>query len=360
MWSEPPSSGSSSGLERCFQAEGPQFEAGLKCCPVPVAMTEIFVDPYTKKPLARDNDGNLISAEAPSAVVYPGHDGIFDFAVTNPELRKARELYDQEYLKRPIPNIDWPVVSESWENKTLPWRRTMLSSLGNLAGKQVLLLGNGASFQEFYFLRLGAKLIFTDMSLTAVKRMKETFERSELAKEYKDCIQFHTVDAVHLPFKDGVFDVVYGAKFVGFLNDLDLFFSEIHRCLKPGGICRFADDARSPAWEGLKRNFVRPIANCVLRKKPIDAFRSSRQPGFTQEQIDAYGKRWGFKRTLFVREYFLIRMAQLSYGRFVRWNPAAIRRMNWAFLLLASVDRGLGRINWAKRNALALTWGLDK
>jgi SAM-dependent methyltransferase len=323
-------------------------------------MTDLFVDPYTKLPLQPDVEGNLQSTEKPGHTVYPNHNGTYDFAVTNPELRKARELYDQEYLKRPIPDLTWSVVAESWHSKTLPWRRTMLESLGDLSGKQVLLLGNGASYQEFYFLRLGAKIIFTDMSLAAVTRMKEKFERSELAKDFRKAVQFHTVDAMHLPFRQEAFDVVYGCKFVGFLEHGDLFFSEVHRCLKPNGICRFGDDARSPAWESLKRNVVRPIGNWLLRKETIDDYRSSLQAGFTHEQVSTYAKQCGFRRTVFVREYFLVRMAQLSYGRLVRWNPTAYRKMNWLFLMLASADRCLAKTDWAKRNAIALTWGLDK
>ena len=89
--------------------------------------------------------------------------------------------------------------------------------------------------------------------------MKNEFNFSEISHSGSNAIEFHAVNALHLPFPDGSFDIVYGSAFVHHLDDVDLFFSEGYRCLKKNGVCRFFDQADAPLWSVLKRTVLRPL-----------------------------------------------------------------------------------------------------
>jgi SAM-dependent methyltransferase len=147
-------------------------------------------------------------------------------------------------------------------------------------------LGNGASYRELYFLLLGAYVVFTDLSIVAAREAHSTFRQSELWKEYHDQIEFHAVDAMHLPFRNETFDVIYGVKFVGFVPDLARFFFEVHRCLKLGGRCRFSDDAFAPAWEATKAT-LKKVSHPLYRRNPrsrLQQVRSAASLVFTKER----------------------------------------------------------------------------
>ena len=238
----------------------------------------------------------------------------------------------------------------------------MLESLGPLSGRTVLLLGNGSSYKEFHFLNLGARVVFTDLSIVAVRQAQSAFAKSALYENYGDRIEFHAVDALHLPFADETFDVVYGAKFVGFLGDLPQFLSEVKRCLKPGGRCRFADDAYAPAWDRVKRLVVNP-AKAILRPRStlsVEKVRSESSSGFRKEDFELLNKRIGFSRLFFVTESFFVRIAQLFVGNLTGWNPDRLRNARPLFHLMIWVDKKLADSRWMRRNRLALTWGFDK
>jgi ubiquinone/menaquinone biosynthesis C-methylase UbiE len=324
-------------------------------------MVDRFVDPYTKQALSINKDGNLYNHEGNGASLYKCYDGCFDFVVENNVSKTAREVYDDTYSKTDISNLTLAGIAQEWTDATVPWRKTMIDSLGKLSGKRILLLGNGVSFKEFHFLQLGASVVFTDLSLAAVRRARNLFRQSELWDKYQDAIEFHAVDAMHLPFEDGAFDVIYGAKFVGFLADPSQFFTEVSRCLNSNGICRFADDAVSPVWDFAKRKFVRSIQKCVFRSPTsLDHLRSGGDGGFRENEVLRLFEKGGFKKMLFVREYFFLRIVQLCYGKLVGWNPKYLRLARPLYFTLKWVDKRLNRTNWMKINQLALTWGFDK
>lgn len=329
-------------------------------------MIETFIDPYTKKVLEKDEEGNLISVGDHRHNIYRYYDGCYDFSVVDTNASETRVAYDDRYDKEGSENLSFSDVSNFWVDSTVPWRRTMLDSLGSLSGRRVLLIGNGASYREFYFLLLGAKVVFTDLSLVAVKRAQYVFRRSELYNVHYNNIEFHAVDAVHLPFPDETFDVVYGTKVVGFLDNIPEFLSEVKRCLKPGGICRFTDDAFSPTWDTMRRFLFLPIKAHLLWKSmpPIERIRSGGTPygdsGFKEEDFQPFVKEIGFKRLVFIREYFFLRIAQLFWGKIVRWNPKKLRYAKPIYLAMKWLDHLLENTKWMKRNKMALIWGFDK
>ena len=331
-------------------------------------MVETFIDPYTKKALEKDEEGNLISGSDQQHNIYRYYDGCYDFSVVNTNASETRIAYDDKYDEESSERLSFSDVCNFWVDSTVPWRRTLLDSLGSLLGRRVLLIGNGASCRELYFLLLGAKVVFTDLSLVAVKRVQDQFRRSELYDVHHNNIEFHAVDAVHLPFPVETFDVVYGTKVVGFLDeDIPKFLSEVKRCLKPGGICRFTDDASSPIWNTMRRFLFIPIkAHLLWRSMPaIERIRSGGSPsyadfGFKEEDLQPFVKRIGFKRLVFIREYFFLRIAQLFWGKIVRWNPKKLRYAKPVYLAMKWLDHLLENTKWMKRNKMALIWGFDK
>src|SRR6267142_1288082 len=140
--------------------------------PMIETLTETFVDPQSKVPLEKDPQGNLTCHLGHGREVYASFDGCYDFCASNPDVKEAREAYDKHYGAGQTPRLTLASVTDAWVDKTVPWRTTMLESLGSLGGKRVLLLGNGRSYIEFYFAHLGAKVVFTDLSLVAARRAK--------------------------------------------------------------------------------------------------------------------------------------------------------------------------------------------
>ncbi len=54
-------------------------------------------------------------------------------------------------------------------------------------------------------------------------------------KETNKKIQYHVMDARGMAFPDKSFDVIFGVAILEHINNLDMFFSECSRVLKPGG-----------------------------------------------------------------------------------------------------------------------------
>ena len=323
-------------------------------------MMRNFVHPESKVPLERDAHGNLFCMADNKRSVYECHDGCCDFVTPGSKVRQTRVAYDEEYRRAHTPFLTEAEVTEPWRDETEPWRKTMLDTLGPLSGRRVLLVGNGASYREFYFLLLGAEVVFTDLSLVAAKEAQTQFRQSELFQKYQDAIEFHAVDAMRLPFPDQSFDVIYGKKFAGFLPSLSDFLSETRRCLKPGGLCRFGDDAVSPAWEAVRHAVVLPVKALRKSRTSLDTLRSASAFGISQESLTPFVGPSGFSRIVFIREFFFLRVAQLFCGKLFHWNPKKLRYARPVYLICKWVDNHLVGAAWMRRNSLYLTWGFDK
>ena len=284
--------------------------------------TTVFIHPTTKEALFRAPDGALVLETPPHPLVCRQVQAVYDFAsMTNTE--GDRPHYDGIYARKcpegtPVCGDD---LQRQW--RASPDLRQFLASLGNLEGKTVLLLGNGVSPKEFYFLPLGAKCVYTDLSLAAIHAARKTFLASEFAARFADRIEFHVVDALHLPFADASFDLVYGHALVHHLPDLHTFFSEVGRVLKPGGQCRFLDDAYCSVWQFLKRTVLRPLQQYSHRRHGISPadLAATKKGGFTRSEIEQLARSHGFREVLFERylfwEYFCTRATLKLGGRFL-------------------------------------------
>ena len=321
-----------------------------------------YVHPYSKEYLYKDPEGNLCLRQRPDEVFLKGYDGSFDFVSLGKDITKERDHYDKEYLAKGVRRLTVDMIKGAWFEETVPWYSTLLESLGELSGKTMLLLGNGSSYKELYFLELGAAgIVFTDLSIEAVRRMKKEFSLSELKHKGNSAIEFHAVDAMHLPFPDKTFDIIYGAAFAHHLDNLDGFVSEVRRCLKPSGICRFFDQADSPLWDGLKRTVLRPIQIYSYWKHPRspEDLRAAQRRNFNKRSIVGLMSRHGFTEAIYVQEWFFLALIYRHYGKIVQWRPEAMQRGRPLFRLMKDLDILLSKRKLIGRNNLMLVWGLN-
>ena len=332
-----------------------------------------FIHPLTKEPLVSDEHGNLYAPDAkaslcvnergepchsdnPDEVLFENQDGSYDF-VPQGETHEDRAYYDRCYER--LSTSGSPIRCEDLEKE---WREevgfeSLLKSMGDLRGKRVLLLGNGMSTKEFYFASLGARVVFTDLSITGVRRMKEIFANSELAEQHLDQIDFHAVDALHLPFASQSFDCIYGCAFVHHMQDLDPFFADVARCLKPGGQCVFFDDAYSGIWHSAKSTVLKPMqlySHWRTGISPEDKF-ATQKGGFKRPELELLMRKHGFQQMTFERDSFfeyLIRRGADKLGiRFAKVLLPAAR----------TLDRCLKkRTHFISRQGIRLVWGFQK
>ena len=323
-----------------------------------------FIDPSKKQPLEEDSEGNLTLRGENTASVYRSHEGCYDFAIAGEECAAERGFYDIQYAKKSVNEFLPEDLEREWFDDMAPWRKTVLLSLGELAGKDVLLLGNGDTRREFFFLQLGANVVFTDLSIEAVKHAKREFGTIGFDETLRGTAEFHAVDALKLPFPDGSFDVIYGAAFVHHLEaaELERFFLEVHRCLRPGGISRFIDQAYSPIWRLMTESVFYPLKWWSYRRVPRSPadVRADREGGFRKARLSSLGDKCGFQRLLFHREWFFHRIATRHYGLFFNYSPAAIRRAKWLFRVTRWLDQRLAKSSFIERNGIMLVWGFDK
>jgi ubiquinone/menaquinone biosynthesis C-methylase UbiE len=325
-----------------------------------------FVHPVTKQPLAQDAQGTLSCVTSTGVYMCRREEGCCDFVGDRSDVGKTRDVYDRCYSEVRREKVTVRESAACWSDRTLAWRKTLLESLGDLTGKRVLLLGNGTSCREFHFLSLGCEVVFTDLSMVAVQRARQVFLTSEFAATYGSRIQFHAVDATRLPFADDSFDVVYGTKVVPFLPDLGRFYTEVARCLRPGGMCRFIDDAYSPAWDAIRRTVVVPVKARLLWRfmSELGRVRSHSNPrsefGLRKEVLEPFVERCGFKRLVFKRQFFLLRIAQMLWGKAVGCNPKWLRLARPVYVVMLRIDDMCAGTRWMERNALSLVHGFDK
>ena len=271
-----------------------------------------------------------------------------------------KAFYTRKYEKPGI--LLPPTVSgcrREWHDHCFPENLELLKSLGHLAGKKVLLLGNGVSPKEFYFLKLGARIVYTDVSIEAVRLMKRLFFSSEMNNGGPGAIDFHGVDAINLPFSDSSFDVVYGYASVHHVHDLNGLFLEIDRCLKDGGMCRFLDDAYSPFWQFVKRAVLRRLQAYSHRKSGIspEDFRATEKGGYKEQEVEGLMRKFGFKKMIYKRVSFFQHLWTRGVTKLFGRN---------AFLVKMGIVMGmLDKIVFAcfpgmKKNGLRLIWGFNK
>ena len=314
-----------------------------------------YVHPLTKVPLIVGEHNNLYGSQNPSQIVYKSDEGTYDF-VSKEQNAQERDYYEKSYRGKTAKPLSIKDCRNLWGTGSGGFRNLYMS-MGDVSGKKILLLGNGVSTKEFYFLSLGAMCVYTDLSLEAVNHVKSIFEESELRRRGLDRIEFHAVDACRMPFPDESFDIIYACAFVHHIENIDMLFSEVARCLKPGGICRFMDHAYSPLWQFLKKSVLKPLQIYSHRKhgiSPADVS-ATRRGGYKYEELRHIKEAYEFREMLYWRmsffEYLLQRGTCKLGGRFLRKLKPLMRALD-AFLDKVA--------NLVQKHGIVLVWGFTK
>jgi SAM-dependent methyltransferase len=106
------------------------------------------------------------------------------------------------------------------------------------AGRKVLDLGAGAGAVTGLALARGARVSAVDAAPAMVARLRADHPRAESA----------VMDAHHLDFPDGTFDVVVASFVMHLLDDPDAAAREVRRVLAPGGVFALTLPGPPPGW----------------------------------------------------------------------------------------------------------------
>jgi len=331
---------------------GLEATAGIK----EMAMNNEYRHPLNGEPLKISGERNLYDLRG--QLLFENHEGSYDFVV-DPSSQEERGHYDTVYIDggwsgTTKDSLDYVDYHNLW--KLEPWSREYLKSLGDLEGKSVLLLGNGTSIKEFLFVRLGAHITFTDLSFQGVLYAKRRYQSSALgAQRPQDC-EFHAVNAYYLPFGDNTFDIICADAVIHHLDDLKALFAGIHRCLKPGGFCRFADTAYSSLWQTSKRTILRPLQKYTHKKLGIspEDEKATERGGYTRQELEQLRAELGF------RSLYYERVALLDY---LLWRARCKLNAPWLLTFRPAIrwlDRLLAKTPIMQSQGIALVCGFDK
>jgi SAM-dependent methyltransferase len=145
--------------------------------------------------------------------------------------------------------------------------RTMLSVLDDFLQKplsecDVLNVGGSAGAIDNFLADHAAKVVGIDIDEGAISHAQQTFRKENL--------EFRVADALNLPFDDASFDVVICSHVYEHVPDPVKMFDEIHRILRPDGICYFSAGNRL-MWNEPHYNLPllailpRPLAHLYIR-----------------------------------------------------------------------------------------------
>jgi SAM-dependent methyltransferase len=102
--------------------------------------------------------------------------------------------------------------------------------LGPVAGRRILELGCGAASSARWLATHGANVVAVDLSAGMLRHAVAAASRSRVQVPLVQC------DALTLPFRAGVFDIVFTAfGAVPFVDDSAAVMREVFRVLRPGG-----------------------------------------------------------------------------------------------------------------------------
>jgi ubiquinone/menaquinone biosynthesis C-methylase UbiE len=272
-----------------------------------------------------------------------------------------RAYYEEQYTGREATAgpMSLDSLEPHWRSLYYPENAIVRERLGELEGKRILLVGNGDSEKELYFLTFEPEsLVVSDLSPAAVRRLRDRFELGKLSE--RAC--FAAVDAHDLPLLDESMDIVYAYASVHHVRDVPGFLAETERVLRPGGRAVFADSGYSPAWQLAKRTALRPLMRYFHRLEPPspEDLRYTLHGGFREEELAGWISRLGaepwFERLGFTH-YLVTRASE-------RLPPQRLlRRLGGSEPVLRTLirlDDFLGRAAFMRRSFIRLVWGFTK
>ena len=108
-----------------------------------------------------------------------------------------------------------------------------------LAGKRVLDIGCGTGGAAIALVETheAGQVVGVDVE----RRVLDRAERNKAAAGVEDEIVFKLISPGPLPFEDNSFDVVFSKDSIVHVADKDALYAEVHRVLRPDGICAVSD-----------------------------------------------------------------------------------------------------------------------
>ncbi|MDE0460452.1 MAG: methyltransferase domain-containing protein [Chromatiales bacterium] len=210
-------------------------------------------------------------------------------------------VYDHD--ANPLPALEDPHVREA---------------LGDVRGRDVLDLGCGTGRHTAWLAEAGARVTAVDFS----EKMLERARRKVPAAHVR-----FVVHDLHdpLPFDDASFDAVVSGLVLEHLRDLDGFFREAHRALRPRG--RAVVSAMHPAMflRDARARFTDPDSGEVVAPGSLphrlgDFVMAAARAGFTLGGVDEYA----------------------PGAEFVRRFPRAERYLGWPMLVVLAMHARAG------------------
>jgi SAM-dependent methyltransferase len=296
-------------------------------------------------------------------------DGCIDFALDQKNASE-QNFYQNIYSKKCHnsrlkydlrENASFEYFFNIWHDRSAPERGLFLEELlkKEIKNKTVLLLGNGSSLKELLLLKYGCNVIYSDLSLNAILNAKNSIN----LETYKDKLKFSTIDANSIPFANESIDIVIGYAFVHHLDDIDIFFKEISRILKPGGSCLFLDNSYSGKWRKIKIGLF-PLIKFVGNRhggiSPQDE-RFMRKSGFKYEEIEKVAEDNELIRLIYLRSCFLSYFFRLGINMLFGYNIFTSKICNLLVPGLFYIDNQLEKkFVSIYENTLFLIWGMEK
>jgi ubiquinone/menaquinone biosynthesis C-methylase UbiE len=315
----------------------------------------IYQCPACRRPLQTKRESPFCSCGAR----VRSHDGILLLAreaAHSAEGAYYEQCYAVAAQKRR--SSDLRLLRYEWESLYYPMNADVLRRVGDIGDKTVLLLGNGASDKELYFLTQKPRLlIVSDLSVEGLRLVR----RQHQLEDSHYPVEWAVIDATRLPILDRAIDVVYGYAFVHHLSDTAGFIKEVARVLRDGGRCVFMDNRRSPAWQRAKLGVLRPLMSYFHRRGSIspEDLRATLSGWHSEEElhdmITAAGGKPFFERS-FLFHYLFTRASE-------RLPPRAVfsylSSQAWLLRALIRLDTTLSRFERIRRNQIRLVWGFE-
>ncbi len=123
--------------------------------------------------------------------------------------------------------------------------------LGIVVNKKILDVGSGFGNAALNLAKRGAIVTSIDISPELIKGCEYRANKNGLT------VNFQLMDACHLQFQDNSFDVILGFRTIHHLQNIEYFFFEAFRCLKPGGFILLVEPQKFNPFVEIGRKFIK-------------------------------------------------------------------------------------------------------
>jgi len=158
-------------------------------------------------------------------------------------LERLEEALAQDGVDPKHPSIETLAPYDQFHGRGLEATREVAELLQVAAADHLLDIGSGIGGPARYMAqRFGCRVTGIDLTEPFCEIARELTRRVGLQHR----VEFHTGDALAIPFADGCFDGAYSMNVSMNIADKAAFYREIRRVLKPGGWLMLSEVAKGP------------------------------------------------------------------------------------------------------------------